>query len=321
MRGRRDRAPGVKVGITGGAGYLGSALALRMAAAHEVSVIDVQRPAWADSARIQFVSGDVTDAAQMRGAFDGLDVVFHRAGLAGNLPSMRDPERYFDVNTMGTINVLEACEAGGVKRFLFDSTEFVYGIEAASPVTEAQPARPCSIYGATKRICELLVASFDRAFVNGAMVLRFCRVRHDRKRDVVSAFSERILDGQPICIAAGGGIALDFVDLEDATSAAIAAALSPVRGEIVNIGPGQGLSLNEIVGLIETISGRKADVVFEGASAAGAPAMQEFEFGPAKFWLDSGKARRTIDWSARTGIAESIRQTVEALRRNRPEKA
>lgn len=308
----------MRVAITGGSGYLGAELARRLALDHEVTIVDRHPPAREPGApRVAFLERDVADPDQVRGVFDGLDIVFHRAGLSGNLPSMRDHAQYFRVNTMGTLNVLEACRAGAVKRFVFDSTEFVYGIAAPSPVSEEIPARPCSIYGATKRISEQLVLHFDSVFERGSIVLRFCRVRDAMKSDVVTAFARRIVAGESVTVAGGNALMLDYLDLGDAIRATIVAATSALRGQMVNVGPGERVALRDIIDTIQLCPGVGEAHAVEQPVPAGAGIRHEYQFGPDEFWLDVGKAERLLGWRPTKRIADSVRETVAAIQRAR----
>lgn len=299
--------------IVGGCGYLGSALARALAGANRVRIADVRVPeASLLEAGVEYVPCNVTDYESCRRALEGMAIVFHRVGLAGNLPSMKAPDLYYRINVAGTLNILRACVEAGANRFVFDSTEFIYGTAVASPVTEAQRPAPRSIYGATKLVCEQAIGLYGRQSGLSAIVLRFCRVRDSLKDDVITRLSVKVRDGEPIELYDGGRPCMDYLDLEDATAAAILAAGSPLSGLALNVGPGEGMSLNEIVSAIRQRAGvGTATIAYR--DAARRPPAAEFQFGPESFYMSAEKARSLLGWSPRRGMREMIAATADRV--------
>ena len=121
--------------------------------------------------------------------------------------------------------------------------------------------------------------------------------------------------GEPITVAGGDALTLDYLDLGDAIGATIAAAESALRAEIVNIGPGEGVTLRDIVKLIRIHAGIGKVRVVEQLEEAGAGIRHEYQFGPEKLWLDAGKAQRLLGWRPGKRMNETVRETVSAIQR------
>lgn len=299
------------VAITGGTGFLGGALARRLASSHRVVLLDL-RPA-ADVPG-EFRRCDVTDAAQCRAALAGVDAVFHRVGLMGNLASMQAPLDYYRVNLTGTLNVLEACVAGGVGRFIFDSTVAVYGRGLDGPIREDQRPEPNSLYGATKLACEAAVKLYDEKHGLSTLTFRYSRTRTAGKNDAITRLARQVLAGEPVKLYDGGEPMIDFVELDDVIEANVRALESPVRGEVINLSSGEGVSFAGLLAGVEQAAGRRAVAVsYEQLPAH--PPLSEHKFGSARFFMSIGKARRCLGWQPSRSLAASIAGSVEALKR------
>jgi len=161
--------------VTGGAGYVGSHIAVALAAAgHSPVVLDSfvnSSPAVLPALRrltrqpIPLVTADVRDRAALKALFaqHAIDAVVHCAGLKSVRESEAQPLAYYDSNVGGAIALVDAMSAAGVKRIVFSSSATVYGQPDANPVPEDAPLRPASVYGRTKRTVELLLEDVARA--------------------------------------------------------------------------------------------------------------------------------------------------------------
>lgn len=301
------------VGITGGSGFLGSALARRLAGQYEVRLFDREPPADLDLPGIRFTRCDVTSKTDCLAALEGVDAVFHRVGLMGNLASMKAPHAYYSVNFLGTLNVLDACVARGVKRFIFDSTEAVYGHAADGPIKESLMPVPNSIYGATKLACEAAIRMYEDKHGLSTLVFRYCRTRNRHKHDAITILAKKVLKGEPVTLYDGGEPVIDFVELDDLVAANAAALTAPIRREVLNIASGEGVSFAGLLTMIERVAGRRAGAVtFEAVPAS--PPMSEHKFGTPRFYLDIEKAKRHLAWAPTSTTESSIAGTIAALR-------
>lgn len=294
------------VGIVGGSGFLGGALARRLAVQYQVRILDRARPDFlGDSPRLSFQECDVTSPVQCRTALEGVDAVFHRAGLMGNLASMKDPMTYYSINLLGTLNVLEACRVHRVQRFIFDSTEAVYGRNLAGPITEQDRPEPNSIYGATKLAAEAAIRMYDRHHGLPTLIFRYSRTRTSGKEDAITILARKVLQGDPVTLYDGGEPMIDFVELDDVIEANVRAMTSPLRGEVINICSGEGISFAGILAAIERLSGRRpGSVRFE--AVADRPPGSEHKFGSKTFFMSIEKARRCLGWEPAVKVEASI---------------
>ncbi len=250
--------------VTGGAGFIGSHLVdALLAAGRRVRVID------------NFVSGGPHNLAHLEGngnvdvlqhdirdrdgtikAFAGAERVFHLAALADIVPSVQNPEAYFDTNVTGTFNVLQAARQAGAKRFVYAASSSCYGIPDDYPTLESAEIRPQYPYALTKYLGEELVMHWAQLYDLPAVSLRFFNVYGTRSRTsgaygaVFGVFLGQLLAGEPLSIVGDGEQTRDFTFVTDVAAAVKAAADSDVAGEIYNVGTGKAVSVNRLVELI-----------------------------------------------------------------------
>jgi UDP-glucose 4-epimerase len=302
------------VAITGGAGFLGMALARRLAPSYRVRILDLHRPADGHDLVLDFRRCDVTDPADCLSALEGVDAVFHRAGLMGNLASMRAPIDYYRVNLIGTLNVLQACVAQRVGRFIFDSTVAVYGRTHDGPIDEERHPEPNSLYAATKFACEAAVRLYDEQHNLSTLIYRYSRTRTAAKHDVITRLARQVLTGMPVKLYDQGEPMIDFVELDDLIEANVLALTSTVRGEVMNISSGEGISFAGLLAAIESAAGRRAvAVAYEELPEH--PPLSEHKFGSKRFFMAVEKARRRLGWRPTRRLAVSIADSVALLRR------
>jgi UDP-glucose 4-epimerase len=302
------------VGITGGAGYLGSALARKLASHYQVRILDRERPAFIDeSANFSYLKCDVTSKTECLAALEGVDAVFHRVGLMGNLASMKAPLDYYSVNLLGTLNVLDACIAHKVKRFIFDSTEAVYGRNIEGPIREEDRPEPNSIYGATKLACEAAIQMYDDKYDLSTLIFRYSRTRTSEKKDAISILAKKVLNAEPVTLYDHGEPIIDFVERDDLIAANVKALTSSLRREVVNISSGEGISFAGMLAAIEKLSGcRAASVKFEQLPAH--PPISEHKFGSKAFFMSVDKAKRCLNWTPARNLESSIAGSIKALK-------
>jgi UDP-glucuronate 4-epimerase len=267
----------MKVLLTGVAGFIGSHLAARLgargddilgvdnfdetlypAALHKRNLQLVER--WVD-----FVEGDFVDAALVERLFttNRFDVVVHLGALAGVRPSLAQPKRYQRVNIEGTLNLLEACRAHGVRRFVFASSSSVYGAHNEVPFRETDPAvRPASPYAASKRAGELYCSNYSDLFGIATSALRFFTVYGPRQRPemAIHKFARLIREGKPVPFFGDGSSARDYTyvdDIIDGGEAAVGRCDGGVH-RVYNLGGSRTTTLARLVELLEAGLGQKA---------------------------------------------------------------
>ncbi|MBK8098554.1 MAG: SDR family NAD(P)-dependent oxidoreductase [Planctomycetes bacterium] len=261
--------------ITGGAGFIGSALAMRLLQAGvAVRALDNLDPYY-DPAfkrrnlaelqelggdRFTFQEGDIRSASACRTAVAGVDAVVHLAALAGVRPSIEDPVRYMDVNVTGTQTLLQQIDRRDVK-FLFGSSSSVYGGNTKVPFAESDPVdRPVSPYAASKKAGEVQCHAFHHLRGNPVTCLRFFTVYGPRQRPemAIHQFARCIANGAELPFFGDGSSRRDYTFVDDIVSGLIAALERADGYRIYNLGGAATTSLAELVALIEQGIGKPA---------------------------------------------------------------
>lgn len=235
--------------------------------------------------------------------------VLNLAARAGVRASVADPETYYRANTLGTLQLLEACRHAGVKKFLLASTSSAYGGDNAVPFREdADTSRPLSPYAASKLAAETLAYTYHRLHGLDVSVPRYFTVYGPAGRPDMSVFRfvRLVAEGEAIVVYGDGRQQRDFTYVDDIARGTLAA-LRPLGYEAINLGGDRPVSLSQ---LIETI-GRLLDcdpkIVRRPAHPADVPAT----------WADISKAKRLLDWSPQVPLEEGLRRCVEWYRAER----
>lgn len=247
--------------VTGGAGFIGSHLVdLLVARGHQVTVLDnLYRGDWGHLERhlrsrsVRLLEKDVRDFESVYRAGADAEVVYHLAAQANVMGALSDPDYSLTTNVLGTFNVLKAAASHGARRVVFSSSREVYGEPEQVPVREETPLAPKSPYGASKVAGEAYCRAWAQTNGLETFVLRLANVYGLRDRDrVIPRWLERAGRGQPLDLF-GGDQVLDFISVERAVDALLAAADRPVDGP-VNVGSGRGTSLKELAARILEVS-------------------------------------------------------------------
>ena len=254
----------MKTLVTGGAGFIGSHLCeLLVAQGHEVLALDSlvsgrlqNLKTIAGEPGMRFVQADICDSAAIAPYFEGVDWVFHLAGLADIVPSIEQPAQYFQTNANGTLRVLEAARRCGAKRLVYAASSSSYGVPDVYPTPETAPIKPLYPYALTKHLGEELVLHWARVYQMPAMSLRLFNVYGTRSRTsgaygaVFGVFLAQKLHGQPFTVVGDGQQTRDFTYVTDVARAFLAAAESGLSGLALNVGSGDHYSVNRLVELL-----------------------------------------------------------------------
>ncbi|NWF95438.1 MAG: SDR family oxidoreductase [Candidatus Thorarchaeota archaeon] len=262
--------------VTGGAGFIGShlvdrlldiGLAVRvlddMSNGHETNIERSRQ-----RAGFELVVGDVRSQETVESATRNIDVVFHEAAKVSVMHSARDPRLYFDVNVMGTLNLLEACRRNDVRKFVQASSSSVYGNTPVLPKSEVMPTSPMSPYAVTKLTQETLALSFCHTYGLNTTALRYFNVYGPRQRGgsyagVISIFISRALAGDPLPIEGDGMQSRDFTYVSDAVQANILAAASAIsKGRVYNVGGGGRITIEKLADAVISHTQSKSTKVF-----------------------------------------------------------
>jgi UDP-glucose 4-epimerase len=258
--------------------------------------------------RIELVAGDVRDAALARRVVAGADAVIHLAANTGVGPSVADPMRDCTINVLGTLNYLEACRQGGVRRFVFASSGAPIG-ECEPPIHEELPTHPVSPYGASKLAGEAYCSAYKRSFGIDTVALRFGNCYgplSTHKGSIVAKFIREAMAGKPWEIYGDGTQTRDFIYVEDIAEAIFRGATVPdVGGEIFQVATNAETTVLELAEALRTVL-EKNGVRTYGIRHA-APRIGDVK----RNYSDTSKARRRLGWDARVALDDGLDQTVK----------
>jgi len=254
--------------VTGGAGFIGSHLAEALARlGASVAVLDDlsggSRENLLSSSHVEFVEGSILDRDLLARCTRGRRFVFHQAALGSVPRSIEQPRLYNDVNIVGTLNVLEAAREMKVARVLFAASSSAYG-ENPVPWVETMPPGPHSPYAATKLAGEGLLQAYASSYGLDTVSLRYFNIFGPRQNAnsayaaVIAAFAKALLAGQRPVIYGTGEQSRDFTFVANAVQANLLAARHsrPLGGEVINVGCGARISVNELAGAMGAALGR-----------------------------------------------------------------
>lgn len=267
--------------VTGGAGFIGShlvdgllALGLRVRVLDNLSMGKLANLPL-DNPRLQFIQGDVADAAVVASAMAGCTAVAHLAAVASVQASVDDPVATHQSNFVGTLNVCEAMRLHGVKRVLFASSAAVYGNNGeGQAIAEDTAKAPLTPYAADKLASEQYLDFYRRQHGLEPAIFRFFNIFGPRQdpsspySGVISIFTQRAQQGLPISVFGDGEQTRDFFYIEDLLALLTQALLAPqvVEGA-VNVGWNQAVSLNQLLAEIGAVCGGLPAVSYQAARA------------------------------------------------------
>ena len=269
--------------ITGGAGFIGAALANQLVAdGHEVLVLDDLSNGERDrlSPAVIFTRGDVNDVPRLWSLLHDVDCVYHLAARVSVAESLLYPTEYNRTNVGGTVSLLEAIRDAGVQRLVLASSGAVYGRQSQQPVHEDDTPRPDSPYAVSKLAAEQYVRTIGRIWGIETVVLRIFNaygagqplpVSH---APVVPRFLQQAISGGSVVIFGDGSQTRDFVYITDVIAALIAASTAQnVAERIINIGNGSETSINDLVDTIELAIGRSVNRLYNPNQQGGVPRL------------------------------------------------
>jgi len=299
--------------VTGGAGFIGSALVRALLArGDEVRVIDNFSSGRRENlagiaADVDLIEGDLRDAGALARAVEGVELIFHQAAIPSVPRSLADPIASHDVNATGTLALLAAARRAGARRLVYAASSSAYGDAPTMPKIETMRPAPLSPYAVSKLAGEHYCQVFAGAYGLETVCLRYFNVfgpHQDPTSEyaaVIPRFVTAALAGQGVTIFGDGGQSRDFCYIDNAVEANLAAGAAPgASGQVFNVACGEATSLNQVVGLIGEIIGRQIAVTY-------APAR----VGDIKHSLaDITAARDRLGYHAAVSFRQGLQRTV-----------
>ena len=297
--------------LTGGAGYVGShAARLLRLAGHEVWVYDnlsFGHRAAAPAGRL--IEGDLMDGAKLASAFrdHSIEAVMHFAAFCYVGESVTEPAKYYQNNVVGTLSLLGAMKAAGVKKIVFSSTCATYGVPLVVPITEAEKQSPINPYGYTKLAIEFALADYAAAYGWGYAALRYFNASgaaedgsigedHDPETHLIPLVLQVALGQRKEVLVFGddyptpdGTCIRDYIHVDDLGRAHIAALerLAPGVAFKLNLGTGAGASVKEVIDAARKATGRDIPYRIVERRAGDPPALV----------ADASAARKALGWT------------------------
>jgi UDP-glucose 4-epimerase len=264
--------------VTGGAGFIASHIAHALVArGHRVRVLDDLSGSGSWSRlddlhdRIERVEGDLRDPAILDQVTLGCDAIVHHAATVSVPESVADPLRYHAVCATGTLHLLEAARRNKVTRFVYAGTSAAYGGSPVQPKVETMRPEPLSPYGVAKLAGEMYVTAYANLHQMKTITLRYFNVfgpgQNPRSQygAAIPSIVTRILRGESPTIYGDGEQTRDFCFIENVVHANLLSLNAAVKGEVVNIGCGKGVSVNSVVNESNRLLGTSVSATYAPA--------------------------------------------------------
>jgi len=296
--------------ITGGAGFIGSHIALKLLRENiEVAVVDNLSKGNKSNlpGNLSFYNVNILNEAELEEIFlkERPDYVIHQAAQVSVQSSMEDPAYDAKINTIGTLNLLRLSAKYKVKKFIFASTAAVYGMPLYLPIDELHPANPISFYGVSKLTSETYIQLFKKFHGLDYCILRYGNVYGPKQNaqgeaGVISIFIDRLLSNQPLEIYGDGKQTRDFIYVKDIANGCYLALLNGTN-DILNLSTETQTSISDLAEVLVQISGRKAPIVYHQAKEGDIPCS----------CLKNQQAIEKLNWAPSYSLLEGLNETME----------
>jgi UDP-glucose 4-epimerase len=292
--------------VTGGAGFIGTALTNRLIRdGHQVRVLDdlsAGDPSGLHPDAL-FTRGDVRDRPKLWTLLQQADCVYHLAARVSTQESVLYPREYNDVNVGGTVCLAEAIRDAGVRRVVFASSATVYGSQPRQPVAETSWPNPTVPYAVSKLAAELYLFALGELNGIDTIVLRLFNAYGPGQRippahaPVVAAFAKNVHTGASVVVHGDGSQTRDFVYIDDVIDALVSAGTaSAVHGAIINIGSGDETSINGLLSTLGGVAKRQPEVIYNPQASGGI----------ARLVADLTRARQLLNYQPHVSLREGL---------------
>lgn len=317
-----------KVLITGGLGFIGSNLAIRLVdLGAKVTLVDSLIPQYGGNLwniepikdRVKVNISDVRDEHSMKYLVDGQDYLFNLAGQTSHIDSMEDPQTDLEINAVAQLKILEACRHYNPDiKLVFASTRQIYGKPISIPVDESHPLRPVDVNGINKMAGEQYHLVYNQVYGIRSSILRLTntygpRMRvKDARQTFLGIWIRRIIEGKPVTIYGDGSQLRDFNYVDDVVDALILAAASDkTNGQIYNLGAADTLSLTDTAKLLVDLhqSGQYEYIPFPENRKA-------IDIGD--YSGNYSKIKQELGWQPRVSLEEGLKRTLSFYQTNYP---
>lgn len=302
----------MRVLVTGGCGFIGSHLVEKLLVNnHKVIVVDdlsngrrINLKNIRNKHNLKIYVCDITKKNSIKKHFKKVDWVFHLAALADIVPSIEKPRKYYNVNVLGTLNVLECCLEHNIKKIVYTSSSSSFGIPKKYPTKEEELIDPQYPYALTKHMGEELVLHWARVYKLNALSLKLFNVYGPKSRTtgtygaVFGVFLAQKISGNPLTVVGDGKQKRDFTYVTDVVEALYLAIKSKSSGISINIGSGKTYSINKLVSLI---GGEKVHIPKRPGE-------------PDRTWAEISKAKKILKWTPKISLEKGVKLMLKEIK-------
>lgn len=310
----RDSRPGLRrILVTGGAGFIGSHIVEHFQGKAEVRVLDNLRSGFKENLaglQHEWFEASILDRSAVRRAMEGVDFVFHLAAMVSVPETMQKPIECNEINSTGTLLVLEEAARAGVEKLIFSSSAAIYGDNPAVPKREMMLPEPKSPYAVTKLDGEFYCKLFSETRQLPTVCLRYFNVfgpRQDPKSQYAAAvpiFISRALRNDPITIYGDGEQTRDFVFVNDVVAANVFFATESKATGVFNVACGAGITINQLAKTICRLTGSSSEIKHAPERA-----------GDVKHSLAAIEKLSAEGFEPKGRMEENLRKTIALFRR------
>ena len=296
--------------VTGGAGFIGSNLVDQLVKlGHQVIVLDNLSTGHLSNldqvkSKIKFINVDISSSeVSIYKYFENVDWIFHLAGLADMIPSISNPDKYFQANVIGTLKVLDASKKAKIKKFIYAASASCYGVPDKYPTDEKSKTDPQNPYALTKFLGEQLVIHWAKVYNMPNLSLRIFNaygLRSSTKGaygSVFGIFLAQKLAEKPLTIVGDGKQTRDFIHIFDLVDIVVRVAENGELGEIYNVGSGQETSISTVA---DIIGGNKVKIPKRPGE-------------PDRSLADISKIKSHFNWQPKIAIDEGIKMLLKNI--------
>ena len=294
--------------ITGGAGFIGSNLTDHLVkAGHKVVILDNfvsgkrSNLSHHKNQNVKIIKIDISKDNNLERYFKNIDYVFHLAGLAEIIPSIKNPKKYFVNNVLGTLNVIEAAKKTKIKKLIYAASSSCYGTQKSFPTSEKSKIDLKHPYAVTKYMGEELVLKYASIFNMPNISFRFFNVYGPRLNlsgqysAVMGNFLSQKKNNKPLTVVGDGKQTRDFIHVDDLANAFLKTIKSKSVNKIYNLGSGKKTSINTIA---KIFGGKKKYI----AKRPGEPKSS---------LADISKIKKDINWKPSINIEDGIKKLLK----------
>lgn len=316
-----------KVLITGGLGFIGSNLCIKLAElGAEVLVIDNMLPRQGGNLfnvepvknKIKINVSDIRNSVSMNHLVKGQDYVFHLAGQVNHVDSVKNPLQDLSINVEGTLVLMEALRKNNPDaRVIFTGTRGEYGASLKLPVAESHAINPIGIYAITNFAAERIVLTYHNLHKIKSVCLRITNTygpRHQMQHDeygVFNWFIRKAMDNEVIPVFGDGRIIRDYLYVDDLIEVLLGIALAEkAYGEVFNIGSGIPVNFIDLAETIIKIAGT-------GKTKYTDFSTERKSLEPGDYYADISKVKSIVKWQPKTKLEDGIKKTIAYYKKNK----